>query len=61
MKLHIPVVAALLMAGHWMNVVTGERTGVLTTSEKKSELSSIDTALLMGGVLTRSGEDGPEE
>jgi hypothetical protein len=37
---------------HWMNVKTGERTGVLQNSEKKSELSSIDTALLMGGVLT---------
>jgi hypothetical protein len=37
---------------HWMNVRTGERTGVLTTSEKKSELSSIDTSLLMGGILT---------
>ena len=37
---------------HWMNVRTGRRTGVLETSEKKSELSSIDTALLMGGILT---------
>jgi hypothetical protein len=37
---------------HWMNVKTGERTGVTQTSEKKSELSSIDTALLMGGILT---------
>lgn len=37
---------------HWMNVKTGERTGVLQNSEKKSELSSIDTALLMGGILT---------
>ena len=37
---------------HWMNVKTGERTGVLQNSEKKSELSSIDTALLMAGVLT---------
>jgi hypothetical protein len=37
---------------HWMNIKTGERTGVLETSAKKSELSSIDTALLMGGILT---------
>jgi hypothetical protein len=37
---------------HWMNVKTGERTGVQQNSEKKSELSSIDTALLMGGILT---------
>lgn len=37
---------------HWMNVKTGERTGVLQSSEKKSELSSIDTALLLGGILT---------
>lgn len=37
---------------HWMNVKTGERTGVLQNSPKKSELSSIDTALLMGGILT---------
>jgi hypothetical protein len=37
---------------HWMNVKTGERTGVLEDSAKKSELSSIDTALLMGGILT---------
>jgi hypothetical protein len=37
---------------HWMNVKTGERTGVLQNSEKKSELSSIDSALLMGGILT---------
>jgi hypothetical protein len=37
---------------HWMNVKSGQRTGVLETSEKKSELSSIDTALLMGGILT---------
>jgi hypothetical protein len=37
---------------HWMNVKTGERTGVLQDSPKKSELSSIDTALLMGGILT---------
>lgn len=36
---------------HWMNIKTGERTGVLQDSAKKSELSSIDTALLMGGVL----------
>jgi hypothetical protein len=40
---------------HWFNVKTGERTGVLQTSEKKSELSSIDTALLMGGILTARG------
>jgi hypothetical protein len=40
---------------HWMNVKTGERTGVLQSSEKKSELSSIDTALLMGGILTARG------
>lgn len=40
---------------HWMNVKTGERTGVLQTSEKKSELSSIDSALLMGGILTARG------
>lgn len=37
---------------HWMNIKTGERTGVLQNSPKKSELSSIDTALLMGGILT---------
>jgi hypothetical protein len=37
---------------HWMNVKTGERTGVLQDSPKKSELSSIDTALLMAGILT---------
>jgi hypothetical protein len=37
---------------HWMNVKTGERTGVLQDSKQKSELSSIDTALLMGGILT---------
>jgi len=37
---------------HWMNVKTGERTGIHQTDEKKSELSSIDTALLMGGILT---------
>lgn len=37
---------------HWMNVKTGRRSGVLETSEKKSEVSSIDTALLMGGILT---------
>jgi hypothetical protein len=40
---------------HWMNVKTGERTGVLQSSAKKSELSSIDTALLMGGILTARG------
>jgi len=40
---------------HWMNVKEGRRTGVLENSEKKSELSSIDTALLMGGVLTARG------
>jgi hypothetical protein len=37
---------------HWMNVKTGERTGVLQDSKQKSELSSIDSALLLGGVLT---------
>ena len=37
---------------HWMNVKTGERTGVLQDSAKKSELSSIDTSLLMAGILT---------
>jgi hypothetical protein len=40
---------------HWMNVKTGERTGVLQSSAKKSELSSIDSALLMGGILTARG------
>jgi hypothetical protein len=47
---------------HWMNVKEGRRTGVLENSEKKSELSSIDTALLMGGVLTARGyfEKDPE-
>ena len=40
---------------HWMNVKEGRRTGVLENSEKKSELSSIDTALLMGGILTAKG------
>jgi hypothetical protein len=39
---------------HWMNVKSGRRTGVLETSEK-SELSSIDTALLMGGILAARG------
>jgi len=37
---------------HWMNVKTGERTGVQQNSDRKAELSSIDTALLMGGILT---------
>jgi len=40
---------------HWMNVKEGRRTGVLENSEKKSELSSIDTALLMGGILSAKG------
>jgi hypothetical protein len=40
---------------HWMNVKEGRRTGVLENSEKLSELSSIDTALLMGGILTARG------
>jgi len=40
---------------HWMNAKTGERTGVLQDSERKAELSSIDTALLMGGILTARG------
>lgn len=40
---------------HWVNVKTGERTGVLQSSEKKSELSSIDSALLLGGILTARG------
>ncbi|HEY1494529.1 MAG TPA: glucoamylase family protein [Candidatus Solibacter sp.] len=40
---------------HWMNIQEGRRTGVLENSEKKSELSSIDTALLMGGILTARG------
>ncbi|MGI8742508.1 MAG: glucoamylase family protein [Bryobacteraceae bacterium] len=40
---------------HWMNVKTGRRTGVLENSEKQSELSSIDTALLMGGILAARG------
>ncbi len=38
-----------------MNAKTGARTGVLETSEKKAELSSIDSALLMGGILTARG------
>jgi hypothetical protein len=37
---------------HWMNVKTGERTGIFQNSEKKSEISSIDTALLVAGILT---------
>jgi hypothetical protein len=37
---------------HWMNVETGQRTGVDEGSKTKSELSSIDTALLMGGILS---------
>jgi hypothetical protein len=37
---------------HWMNVKTGERTGIFQDSEKKSEVSSIDTALLVAGILT---------
>lgn len=37
---------------HWMNIKTGERTGVRQDSVQKSELSPIDTALLMAGVLT---------
>src|SRR5258708_2487019 len=40
---------------HWLNVKQGRSTGVLETSEKKSELSSIDTALLMGGILAAKG------
>jgi hypothetical protein len=40
---------------HWMHAKTGARTGVLATSEKKAELSSIDSALLMGGILTARG------
>ena len=40
---------------HWMNVKEGRRTGVLENSAKQSELSSIDTALLMGGILTARG------
>jgi hypothetical protein len=40
---------------HWMNIKEGRRTGVLENSEKKSELSSIDTALLMGGILAARG------
>jgi hypothetical protein len=40
---------------HWMNVKEGRRTGVLENSEKKSELSSIDSALLMGGILAAKG------
>jgi hypothetical protein len=40
---------------HWMNIKEGRRTGVLENSEKKSELSSIDSALLMGGILTAKG------
>jgi len=37
---------------HWMNVKTGERTGIRQIDERKSELSSIDTALLMCGILS---------
>jgi hypothetical protein len=40
---------------HWMNVKEGRRTGVLENSDRKSELSSIDTALLMGGILAARG------
>src|SRR5260370_2241087 len=40
---------------HWMNIREGRRTGVLENSQKKSELSSIDSALLMGGILTAKG------
>jgi hypothetical protein len=38
-----------------MNVKTGQRSGVLESSARKSELSSIDSALLMGGVLAARG------
>src|SRR5579872_5825889 len=40
---------------HWMNVKEGRRTGVLESSAKKSELSSIDNALLMRGIPTVQG------
>lgn len=37
---------------HWMDIRTGERSGFDTADAPKSELSSIDSALLMGGILT---------
>ena len=47
---------------HWMNVKDGRRCGACGDSGNKSELSSIDTALLMAGVLTARGyfEDDAE-
>jgi hypothetical protein len=39
---------------HWMNVKTGERTGVLQQSKQKSELWSIDTGLLLATIFTAS-------
>jgi hypothetical protein len=40
---------------HWMNVKNGRRCGACVDSRNMSELSSIDTALLMAGVLTARG------
>jgi hypothetical protein len=37
---------------HCMDMRTGQRSGFSATSTRKSELSSIDSALLLGGVLT---------
>jgi len=38
-----------------MNVKTGEHTGVTQTTEKKSELSPIYAAPLMGGIQIGAG------
>jgi hypothetical protein len=37
---------------HWMNQGTGRRAGALSHSAELSEVSTIDTALLLGGILT---------
>jgi hypothetical protein len=37
---------------HCMDIRTGQRSGYHANDKRKSELSSIDTALLMGGMLT---------
>jgi hypothetical protein len=37
---------------HWMNDRTGERSGALSMSTRRSEVSTIDTAFLLAGVLT---------
>jgi hypothetical protein len=37
---------------HWMHLRTGERSGAFSSRGGLSEISTIDTALLLGGVLT---------